>query len=261
MSSSSRRAPGAGSATRRQQARDRARLAAAAARRRRVLVQVGVVTAVAVLVLVIVATAVVVGRRSAPDAAAGAPVVDTTVTVGGARVPLAVDGSAVRLGRADAPAQVDLWVDYSCPHCQEYEAANAAVLDQLVAGGDVAVRYHNIQIVTGYGSAAGSAAACVAAEDPQRWPAVNAALYAQHSATTDGWSADQFRRFAASRGVTGTALDCIGEARYTGWITANTADAAARGVRSTPTLQLNGQTVPTLGGQQLLDRVGELARG
>ena len=170
-------------------------------------------------------------------------------------MPLAVDGSAVRLGRADAPAKVDLWVDYSCPHCQEYEAANAGVLSQLVARGDVSVSYHNIQFVSDYGTAAGSAAACVAVEDPQRWPAFNTALYANHSAATDGWSADDFRGFAQQQGVTGAALDCISQSRYAGWITSNTADAAAKGVEATPTLHADGKTVPTVGGQQLVDQV------
>ncbi len=260
MSHPDRRGSGPGSAAgRRAQAREQARLAAAAARRRRILIQVGVVTAVAVLVVGIITTVALTGRSAGQ--AGDAPVVDTTVTVGGAQVPFAVDGSAVRLGRADAPAQVDLWVDYSCPHCQDYEAANGPVLAQLVARGDVAVSYHNIQIVSRYGQVAGSAAACVAAEDPQRWPAFNAALYAHHSAETDGWPASRFRDLAASSGVSPAALDCIGQGRYTGWITDNTADAAAAGVRSTPTLQLNGQTVPTVGGQELVARVGELARG
>ncbi|WP_344018116.1 DsbA family protein, partial [Microlunatus capsulatus] len=256
-----RRAPGPAAGNRRQAAREQARLAAAAARRRRLVVQLGVVAAVAVLVVGIVTTAVLVGRRPAADGAGGPPVVSSTTTVGGVSVPFAVDGSAVRVGPADAPAKIDLWVDYSCPHCQEYEAANGPVLDQLVAGGGVSVSYHNIQIVTDYGTAAGSAAACVAVEDPERWPAVNAALYAQHSAATDGWSAAQLRSWAADQGVDEAAQQCIGQERYTGWIATNTADAAARGVQSTPTLQLNGQTVPTVGGQELRDRVAQLARG
>jgi protein-disulfide isomerase len=261
LSNPSRRGSGPGStANRRAQAREQARLAAAAARRRRILIQVGVVGAVAVLVIGIITTAALIGRRSASQAGA-APVVDTTVTVGGAQVPFAVDGSAIRLGPADAPARVDLWVDYSCPHCQEYEAANGPVLEQLVARGDVSVSYHNVQFVSRYGATAGSAAACVAVEDPQRWPAFNAALYANHGPQTDGWPTSRFRDFAQSQGISPAALDCIGQDRYTGWITDNTAAAADADVEGTPTLQLNGTTVPTVGGQELVARVDELARG
>jgi protein-disulfide isomerase len=258
----SRRRSGPGpAATLRSQAREQQRLAAIAARKRRLRLQIGVIAAVAVLVVGIVATVIVLDRRSAPVAAAGGPVVSTTVTVAGAKVPLTVDGSAVRLGPADAPARVDLWVDYSCPHCQEYEAANADVLNQLVARGDVSVSYHNIQFVSDYGTAAGSAAACVAGEDPQRWPAFNTALYANHSAATDGWSADDFRGFAAQQGVTGAALDCIAQSRDAGWISSNTADADAQKVKATPTLMLNGKAVTTVGGQELVDQVDQLARG
>jgi protein-disulfide isomerase len=246
--------------TPREQVREDQARQAAEARRRRVMVQVGIIAAVAVLVVGIVAAAALIGTRSrAGTAAAGAPTASTTVTLNNTSVPFAIDGSAVRVGPADAKARIDLWVDYSCPHCQEFEAANSAVLNQLIAGGAVAVSYHNIQIVTDYGIQAGSAAACVAANDPARWPAFNTALYANHNAQTDGWEAAQFRTFAQQQGVTGSALDCIAASRYTGWITANTADAATHQVQGTPTMFLNGQSSPVLTGQDLIAKVHQLA--
>ena len=245
---------------RRQQVREARRQQAVAAKRRRLLTQVGVIAAVAVLAIGIVTTAVLVGGRPATSAA-GAPSVSTTVPLAGTETPLAVEGSAVRLGPADAKTQIDLWVDYSCPHCQEYEAANSGTLSQLVAGGDVAVRYHNVQFVTGYGTQAGGAAACVAAEDPDRWPALNTALYANHSAQTDGWGPAQFRGFAEQQGVNAKAQDCISQSRYTGWIAANTADAAKNQIQATPTMLINGQASPTLGGAELTAKVAELAAG
>jgi protein-disulfide isomerase len=252
--------PPPGNSIRRAQAREQHQRQAAAAKRHRALVQLGIIAAVAVLVIGIVAAAVVVGTRSRSTAAGGGvPTVSTTVTVDNKTVPFTVDGSAVRVGPADAKARVDLWVDYSCPHCQEFEAANSAVLNSLVAEGDVSVSYHNIQIVTDYGTQAGSAAACVAAEDPARWVGFNTALYANHNAQTDGWQAAQLRTFAQQQGVSNAALDCIAASRYTGWITANTADAAAHQIQGTPTMVLNGQPSEVLGGQDLIAKVHQLA--
>lgn len=252
----SRNHPQNASADRRALARAAQQREAAAAKRRRSLIQLAIVGGVALLVVAIVGTAVLVGRK---DTAGGTPAVDTTVTVGGAEVPFAVDGSAVRSGAADARAQVDLWVDYSCPHCQDFEAANSDALNQLVAGGDVAVSYHNIQIVTGYGTAAGSAAASVAALDPGKWVAFNTSLYANHTAETDGWTAAQFRSLAEQQGINAAALDSISAGQYTGWIASNTADAADQGVTGTPTLFLNGEKSETLSGQALVSKVNELA--
>ena len=245
------------SADRRAQVRAEQLRLAAAAKRRRTITQLAIIGGVAVLVITIVVVAVVVGNRDRGDAVA--PQVNTTVPLGGAQVPLAVAGSAVRLGPADAPARVDLWVDYSCSHCQDFEAENNATLNQLVAAGKVSVSYHNIEFVSRYGGQAGSASGCVAAQDPAAWPAFNSALYANHSSQTDGWTAGEFRDFAGQQGVNAAAQTCIAKQTYTGWIDANTADAAEQKVTGTPTMFLNGEPTALLGGAALTQKVNELA--
>ncbi len=246
------------SSSRRAAAREAQRRQAEAAKRRRLLVQVGIVAAVALVAIGIVVTAVVLGRGSSSNEA---PAASGTVSVAGASVPFAVDGTAFRIGPADAKAKVDLWVDYSCPHCQEFEAANNESLNQLVAAGNVAVSYHNIQIVTEYGTRAGSASACVAVNDTAKWPTVNAGLYANHSATTDAWTPSQFADWAGSQGVNSQAADCIRANTYAGWIGGNTQAAAQQGISSTPTMLLNGQPSELLSGPALTEAVTKLANG
>ena len=174
-------------------------------------------------------------------------------------VPFTVAGSAVRLGRADAPAKIDQWVDYSCPHCAEFEAANNDRLNRLIASGEAAVSYHNVRFVTDYGIEAGGAAACVAGEDPNRWVAFNAQLYANHSAATDGWAATEFAALAAQAGVGNEAQDCIRNGRYVGWVRANTRAAAKAGIKGTPTLLVNGERSESLDFDALLAKVRALA--
>jgi protein-disulfide isomerase len=245
-------------ADRRRAVREEQQRQAVAAKRRRSLIQAGIIAGVAVVVIAIVASAVIIGHRS--QASRGdVPSVDSTVAVDNVSVPFAVAGSAVRVGPADAKARIDLWVDYSCPHCQEFEADNNTVLNQLIAAGNVSVSYHNIQIVTDYGTAAGSAAACVATADPAKWVAFNSSLYANHNAETDGWSAADFRTFAGQQGVNDAAMACITADRYSGWIAANTADAARQNVNSTPTMLINGQATEPLTGQDLISKVNQLA--
>ena len=198
-------------------------------------------------------------------AAGGAPSSTATTTVDGTSVPFSVGGSGatangVRVGSGDAKVQMDLWVDYSCPHCQEFEAANNAALGSLVASGKLAVTYHNIQIVTDYGTEAGSASACVAVHDPGAWPAFNAALYANHSAQTDGWTAGDFATFATANGAGDATRQCITDGTYRGWITTNTTASVAAGVTGTPTMFINGQKTDVLSGQDLTARVDSLAR-
>lgn len=257
--------PDPGTDDRRRQARAAQQAALARARRRRTLTQLAIVGGVAVVVIAIVATAVVLGTRGrSPAAAAGGPVATGTTTVGGASVPFAIGGAGatadgVRVGADSAKVTMDLWVDYSCPHCQEFEATNDAAIGSLVASGKLAVTYHNIQIVTDYGTEAGSASACLAVHDPNAWPGFNAALYANHTADTDGWTTSDLERFAASNGGGDATQKCIAAGTYKGWITQNTAASAKAGVTGTPTMFIDGKKTDTLSGQDLTDRVNALA--
>jgi protein-disulfide isomerase len=242
---------------RRQLVRQQQQDAAAAAKRSRLVRQLIFVGVLVLVVAAMIGTAVFLGLRGQQGSTPGA---DGTVTVNGVQVPFAVDGTAVRVGPADAKARIDLWVDYSCPHCQEFEAANNDLINQLIAAGDTSVSYHNIQIVTDYGTQAGSAGGCVASNDPDKWVAFNAALYANHSAVTDSWTAAQFADYAAEQGINSASQSCIKNSQYTGWITSNTAAAAAKGVSATPTMFLNDvKQDPTPSGDQLKAEVDHLA--
>ena len=253
-----------GASDRRRQARAAAQAAAARAKRRRLVTQLAIVGGVVVLVAAIITTAVVLGTRGQTAAAGNVPSATGTTLVDGTSVPFAIGGSGgtangVRVGAGDAKVSMDLWVDYSCPHCQEFEATNNDTVTSLVASGKLAVTYHNIQIVTDYGTQAGSASACMAVHDPNAWPAFNAALYANHSATTDSWTTTDLATFAASNGAGDATQKCITDGAYKGWITQNNAASATAGVTGTPTMFLDGQKTDTLSGQALTDRVDQLA--
>jgi protein-disulfide isomerase len=248
---------GTGKGGSRQQARERARVEAARLQRRRRITQGVVVAVVALVAIGIVASAVVLGTRGRADRV---PTASTDVRVGGASVPFSVDGSAVQVGKDDAKVTMDLWVDYSCPHCQEFEADSNDVITQKVAAGVLKARYHNIQIVTAYGAQAGSAAACVANSSPEQWWAFNAALYANHSSEADSYQGDQLADFASQQGITDSdTLACIREERYTSWITDNTTAAGEAGVTGTPTLFFNGEQAETVSGAALGAKIDELA--
>lgn len=248
---------GDGKAGNRQQARERARLEAAKLQRKRRLTQGAVVAAVAVVAIGIVVVAVVLGTSGRAERV---PTASTDITVGDASVPFSVDGSAVQVGKNDAKVTMDLWVDYSCPHCQEFEADSNDVITEKVASGVLKARYHNIQIVTAYGTQAGSAAACVATYAPESWWAFNAALYANHSPETDDWKGAELADFATQQGITdGDAQTCITDQRYTSWISDNTSAAGQAGVTGTPTLFFNGEQAETVSGAALGAKIDELA--
>lgn len=243
----------------RKSARELAKAQAVAAQRKGRLTQILVISAVALVVIGIIGSAVII---SIVTQNSRRPVVDTTVPLaGGTEVPFAVDGSAIRLGPADAKVTIDLYVDYSCPHCKSYDLATAETYEQLVGEGNVAVKYHLIQFQeASYSLAAGSASAAVAVNQPQDWLAFSSAMFVNQTEQTSTWNNADFQPFAQQQGVTNeTALQEIGEGKYASWVKSNTQDAVQNGVDRTPTVIMNGERQDLLTDQELIDKVHELA--
>lgn len=236
---------------------DGRRSATGATRRNRLITQLAVVLGAVVVVAGVVVAVVLMNQDSGGSAT---PEVDTSIAIGGnSAVPFSVAGTTVVLGDPDAPVQLDIYEDYSCPHCQEYDAAVGDTLLELAGSGQVVVRHHPIRIVTDYGRRAASSSACVAVGAADQWPTVHAALFANHSQTTDGWRTGEFRTFIKQLGVNDTAvLDCVQSGRYVDWVDANTTTALADGVQGTPTLMINGEPSELLGPDALREAVTSL---
>lgn len=226
-------------------------------RRNSILIQLGIAVAV-LLVVGAVVIFFVMGNNNKPPAVA--PSADGTISLQGTNdVPFTVGDTAITVGASDAPVTIDLYEDYSCPHCADYEAAVGPALYALAASGDVVVNFHPIQIVTAYGASAGSAATCVATNDAQNWPDFHSALFANHSQQSDGWRAKDFSSFAEQRGITDEAtLSCINKGTYTAWIGTNTDASRDAGVTGTPSLFINGEPSELLGAEDLLAAVNGL---
>ncbi|QEE61050.1 hypothetical protein FVA74_05265 [Salinibacterium sp. dk2585] len=226
--------------------------------RRRALIQGGIILGVLVVVAAIV-IAVVLGNRAAREVAI--PENTATISVGETSdIPFQIAGTAVRVGSEEAPVTISLYEDFSCPHCKDYEAAVGQTLQELIAEGDVAVEYHPINVVSEYGIRAGSAAACVAAHEPESWTTAHASLFAVHDASTDAWNNEQFATFLNGQGIGGDELtECVESGRYANWIKQNTLEARDAGIASTPTLLINGERQEALlSPEQLRAAVGEI---
>jgi protein-disulfide isomerase len=241
----------------REKANEQRRIEQKAAARRRIVVQSLIIAAV---LAIVGGVGVAVYSASRGAAELTVPSAASTVAVGGTETPFSVDGERIRVGAADAPVTVGLVEDYSCPHCQEYEAEIGATVEELVADGSIAFEMTPVQIVTNYGIRAGSAATCVAVEDPASWLDVHAALFERHDATSDGWRNGDLRSFVEGLGVSDPeALQCIQDGVYENWIRENTTRASEQGITSTPTLLIDGEPVERLSADRLRARVEELA--
>jgi hypothetical protein len=165
-------------------------------RRRRLAWRGGVAIGI-VAIAVIVAIVIVNGAR--PEAATGPRNMasDGILLTGDGTSITAVTTPAIAAGgkptATDPTTLADTvnivtYVDYLCPFCGEFEATNAQQVTSWVTTGNATLEVHPISILDGsssgtkYSTRAANAAACVADLDPDRFLAVNTALFANQPA-------------------------------------------------------------------------------
>lgn len=123
--------------------------------------------------------------------------------------------SAAGVGEAgEGDTVVTVYLDFMCPWCGRFDAANASELDALAAQGDVTVVYKNISFLDGnskgtfFSTRAANAAATVAAEDPEHYTAFLTALFEnQPEEGTAGLKDSRIAEIALEVGVPQDVVD------------------------------------------------------
>ncbi|MBF4619470.1 thioredoxin domain-containing protein [Clavibacter sp. VKM Ac-2873] len=223
-------------------------------RRKRIRIRLAVSSVMTIILLAVLITIVVAHQANLESSMP--PSVDTRVVLAhvAEEAPLATGLDSVLVGSPDAPVTLDVYEDFSCPHCGAFEAASGPLLDRIIATRQVRIAYHPLRIVSNYGTVAGTAAACVLAHDPADWPRIHSALFQDHSATTDSWTKKDMAKWLAAKGVDREeTTSCTARGGFTGWIDANTRAAADDGVTGVPTLRVGEQTITFTTGQGLVD--------
>ncbi|MQM25237.1 DsbA family protein [Glycomyces albidus] len=159
------------------------------------------------------------------------------------------DTYGVRIG--DGPVEVDLFIDYMCPACNQFEAAYAADIQSWVDAGSVTVNYHPITILdrlsqgTEYSTRAAAAAVCAADAGQQQFLDYTLALYENQPAeNTTGLSDDELISIGTNIGLDDSWQSCVEDGTYKGWVQQGTEWATGDGgVSGTPTAMVNGEVV------------------
>ena len=174
-------------------------------------------------------------------------------TASAAVPPTAVDdGTAFAIG--DGPVKIDIYEDFMCPICHEFETAAAPTLQQMVTDKKVTVQYHPISILdrasNGTEYSTRSAAASAAAAQGGKFLEYHNVLFANQPAEgSDGLDNAKLIELGASVGLSGaTFTDAVTSGTYEAWVAQATDKASAKGVTGTPTVMINGSKVTEANG-------------
>lgn len=160
---------------------------------------------------------------------------------------------------SEDPEVVDIriYLDYFCPACGAFEAANTEQLATWVQSGAATLEIHPVAILdraslgSKYSTRAANAAACVANYSPNDFFAFNSLLFAnQPEEGTEGLSNGDLVALAKKAEVGGLSRieTCVNEVRFQKWVNAATArafegplpNADIDKVEGTPTVIVNG---------------------
>lgn len=160
------------------------------------------------------------------------------------------DTYGIRLG--DGPVEIDLYIDYMCPGCKQFESAYAAQIQAWLDEGSVTVNYHPLAILdrlsegTAFSSRAAAAAVCAADAGEQQFLDYTLALYENQPAErTPGLSDDELIAIGTDEAGLGDEWrSCVEADTYRGWVKEGTTYAASQaGISATPTAKIDGELV------------------
>lgn len=145
---------------------------------------------------------------------------------------------------------LQVYLDFMCPFCGQFEAANAADLTELREAGKLNVVYHPEANLDGYSldtqfsTRAANAAATVANGAPDKFLAFVEGMFAnQPEENTEGLSDEQIATIAVEAGVPQEIADTFAGGVYTEWVGVATQQGNRDVGAGTPVIVLNGEQV------------------
>ena len=153
----------------------------------------------------------------------------------------AADGYGIVLNPSAKPT-IDVYIDYQCPACKNFELINGGYLNEVIAQNKAKVVYHPMTFIGPESILAANAAACAA--DENEFVDMNLALFqGQASSENSGkWQNDTLLNLGKSVGINSAKFEkCIKEGNYVKWTGNVSAASAKANINSTPTIFVNGK--------------------
>lgn len=152
-------------------------------------------------------------------------------------------GTGIVLGTG--PVTIDLYEDYLCPACKQFQQVNGATLNQLADEGKAKLVFHPVAFLnrfstTEYSTRSSAASGC-AAEGGKFREFTEQLFDRQPPEGGAGLSNDELVDIGAGVGLNRDEFaSCVSDGTYRPWTEHVTDEASKAGVTGTPTIKVNG---------------------
>ncbi len=148
-----------------------------------------------------------------------------------------------RLGRADAPVQVEEFSSYACPHCREFHETRFVALLPAIAAGEVRVVFIPVPDI-GWGAGDAAKGALCAGEQGHFWTMTDVLFDWQQRFLTSTFDTRRIRKGAEALGLDMAAFDaCLKSDSVQLVLEQARQEFTRRGLTGTPSFFINGQKV------------------
>jgi len=152
------------------------------------------------------------------------------------------------LAAGAGPVTVEVYLDFLCPVCRQFETTVGPTLDQLVAQQKIRLVWHPLGFLdelstTRYSTRSASSAGC-ASDGGKLKPYGDALFVQQPPEGSPGLSDNQLIEIGGTVGLNQPSFaQCVRDGKYVDWVAHVNDMAARRGVNGTPTVYVNGTLV------------------
>jgi protein-disulfide isomerase len=144
----------------------------------------------------------------------------------------------------EATPKVDIYIDYQCPVCKNFEIINGGYIAELVTAKKIKMVVHPMTFIGVESILAANAAACAA--DEGKFLDMNLALF-QNQPAVEGsgmWTGDFMKRLGNSIGIKSEKFEkCVTDGDYVDWTKNVTQASGDADVNGTPTVFINGKEI------------------
>lgn len=169
------------------------------------------------------------------------------------------DKPAIPTGKTDAPSTLQIWEDFRCPACAQFENVMRDSIHELESAGALKAEYHLATLIDGNMGGSGSlraanAAAC--AQDAGKFTPYHDTLYTNQPQETDDAFGNNAKLIELAAKVPGldtpSFRSCVEDGTHDSWVEKSNEAFQNGGFRGTPSVLLNGESIfPTKDGEQI----------
>ena len=152
--------------------------------------------------------------------------------------------------------QIDIWEDFQCPACRDFEAINNDYIKKVIAEKKAKVVYHPLTFIgerstLGFNESIIAANAAACAMDQNKFIEMHEILYQNLGAENSGkWTAEFMMALGNQIGIGSMKFqNCVTDGNYALWTESSASYAAVKNVNSTPTVFVNGKELDRQAGE------------